>query len=131
MLLLFKTLNLYIKVSKNKIEITNLENSETISEIAINKFSNNRIIIADFISAELLLRSMIKRILPNKNSFFIRVKVVVQQIEEFEGGLTDIEKRGYRDLCEQVGCIEVHLVQSFKPLTIEEAMIELKKTDNY
>ncbi len=52
-------------------------------------------------------------------------------MEELEGGLSEIEKRAYRDLCEQAGAAEIHLVEHYKKLNVEQALLEIERKDNY
>jgi hypothetical protein len=47
------------------------------------------------------------------------MKAVIQQIDEVEGGITQVEKKAYLDLCEQAGCAEVHFIDGFKTITNE------------
>ena len=123
MLNFFKQIPIYIKISTNKIEITNLKTGQTLSRTAITPFSTNRIVLSSFINAEELTRSILKELGIAKS----QLKVVIQQIENVEGGLSDIEKRAMRDLGEQAGGVTVMLIEHTTALNKEEALSHLSK----
>ena len=119
---LFKRKHFYVKFYFNKIEVTNLETGETISKSSLKKFSSKRFVIADFNNAELLLREIIDSFKTSKNIFKNQYEILMQQMEEFEDGISEIEKRAYRDLAEQAGAIKVYLVLHCRKLNNEEAL---------
>jgi rod shape-determining protein MreB len=64
-------------------------------------------VIADFQSAEAMIRGMIKMINAGKKSFFtpnLRMVVCIPS------GITEVEKRAVRDSCEHAGAKEVYLI---------------------
>jgi rod shape-determining protein MreB len=64
-------------------------------------------VIADFQSAEAMIRGMIKMINSGKKSFFspnLRMVVCIPS------GITEVEKRAVRDSCEHAGAKEVYLI---------------------
>ncbi len=128
---LFKRTPLYIKVYKNKIEITNLLNRETVSKNAIEKFSTERIIVSKFQPALKLISEILVEMKLYRRYLPYSFNILVQQMTKFDDEFSDIEKRAYRDLCEQVGANEVHLISNHEKLTIEQATIEIKRKDNY
>lgn len=129
--MLFKKKLLYIKVYKNKIEVTNLENGHTVSKNSLEKFSTDRIIVAKFNIAESLIREIIVELNLKKGIFSPQLNILIQQMERFEDGLSDIEARGYRDICEQAGATEIHLVDHNQKLSIRQAIIEISRKDNF
>jgi hypothetical protein len=126
MLSIFKRSPVYIKLSKNRVEITNLETEETISRNAIEPFSTERFIIADFNKADNLIRSVMNELLPKKGIFPRQTKILIQQVESVEGGLSEIEKRALRDLGETAGGTLVILLEHFRPLSNTEASLALE-----
>ena len=126
MLSIFKRTPVYIKVFKNRAEIINLETGETISGNATDTFSNDRFIIADFHKANALIRSIMNDLLPRKSIFPRQVKVIIQQLESVEGGLSEIEKRALRDLGEMAGGSPVILIDHFRALSNTEADVALE-----
>ena len=103
MLSFFKRVPIYIKLFENGVEIINLETGEVISRKSTEPFSNKRFIIADFNKANTFIRSVINDLLPKKGIFPRQTKILIQQVESVEGGLSEIEKRALRDLGEMAG----------------------------
>lgn len=122
---LFKPICLHIKLYSNRIEITNLETGESVSKTAEENFSTARIVIGNFAKAEKLIEAVLKDLHFRKQTFGA-LKVLIQQMEKLEGGLSDIEKRAMRDLAEQVGAKYVIVVDHANTLSVEEAMLELR-----
>ena len=123
---LFKTDYLYVKVSTNAVEITNLTTDETISRKAVEDFSTTRVVVANFNNITKLVISMLRE-LGISTSFFSTKKILIQQMEKQDGGLSDIEKRALRDVGEQVGARFVILIDHPNKLSSEEALLELKE----
>jgi len=63
-------------------------------------------VIADYQSAEQMIRGMIKMINPGKSLFNPSLKMVVC----IPSGITEVEKRAVRDSCEHAGAKEVFLI---------------------
>ncbi len=118
----FKQIPVYIKISTNKIEITNLKTGETVSKTAMDAFSTSRIVVSSFINADSLIRSLLQELGLARQ----QLKVVIQQVESVEGGLADIEKRALRDLGEQAGGAHVILIEHTKILNSGEALSYLE-----
>ncbi len=129
--MLFKKIPLYIKVYKNKIEITNLNNGDTICKTSLQKFSSERIILFNYNIPELLIRDIVIELRLKKGILPPQYNMLIQQMEKFDDGLSDIEKRGYRDICYQAGAVEVHLIEHNQKLSLEQAIIEISRKDNY
>lgn len=118
---LFKRTPVYIKLFKNKVGLLNLETGESIAREAIEPFSNERFIIADFNSANVTIRSALDELIPKRRFFPRQIKVLIQQVVELEGGLSEIEKRALRDLGEMAGGAPVILVEHSRSLSNREA----------
>ena len=123
---LVKTDYLYVKVSTNAIEITNLTTDETISRKAVEDFSTHRVVVANFNNITNLVISMLRE-LGISTSFFSTKKILIQQMEKQDGGLSDIEKRALRDVGEQAGAKFVTIIDHPNRLSTEKALLELKK----
>lgn len=123
---LFKTDYLYVKVSTNAVEMTNLTIDETISRKAVEDFSTTRVVVANFNNITNLVVSMLRE-LGISTSFFSTKKILIQQIEKQDGGLSDIEKRALRDVGEQAGAKFVTIIDHPNRLSTEKALLELKK----
>ena len=128
---LFKHIPVYIKISRNKIEVTNLHTGETLYRTASPAFSTDRLVMAHFNYAESLIRSTLKEMNFSKSLFPPVLKMLIQQVEPVEEGLTEIEKRAYRDLAEQAGAVKAYLVEHFRPLSDHDALEEFKKKPSF
>lgn len=126
MLSIFKRTPVYIKLFKNRIEIINLETGEKISRESLEIFSTQRFIIADFNKANALIKDILNDLLPRKSVFPRQTKILIQQVENVEGGLSEIEKRALRDLGEMAGGTPVLLIDHFRPLSETEASLMLQ-----
>jgi hypothetical protein len=127
MLNIFQKVPVYIKVYHNKIEITNINTQQTIAKTSTTKFSSNRLLVAEFNSAEILIREILKELGLSRRT----LKVLIQQMEELEGGLSEVEKRVLRDLAEQAGGAIVYIINRTKIMSIEEiqGFLNLKSSD--
>jgi MreB/Mbl protein len=126
MLDFLKPASVYIKIFYNKVEITNLKTGETISRQALEPFSNKRLVVADFNVAELLIRSIVKELQLTKSFIGRSLRIIIQQMENLEDGLSETEKRVLRDLSEQAGGAFVIIVEHTRPLSSNEAISELE-----
>jgi hypothetical protein len=126
MLSIFKRTPVYIKLFRNKVEIVNLKTGETISRESTEPFSTQRSITADVNKADALIRNVLKDLLPKKNIFPRQTKILIQQVENVEGGLSEIEKRALRDLGEMAGGTPVILIDNFRTVSNTEAGLMLE-----
>lgn len=108
MLRLFPKIILYIRVHRNKIEIRNVKTGQEITYKISQTYSNERMLIADFLIFEQELISAInkikKRKLINRSACF-----VFQPIDEAVNEFSPVEKRVFRDSCEYAGAKEVFI----------------------
>ncbi len=127
MLNIFRKAPVYVKIYHNKIEITNINTQQTISKTSITKFSSNRLLVADYNIAEMLIREIIKELGLSGHT----LKILIQQMKEFEDGLLEAEKRVLRDLAEQAGGARVYIVNRTKAMSDEEihGFLKLKPRD--
>lgn len=123
---LFQRKYYYIKIHFNKVEITDLVTEETVTKTSFEKFSNKRIVIADFNVVELLIKEIIISFQKKTKAFITQNIMLIQQMESQEGGLTEIEKRAMRDLCEQAGGLKVFLILNNKKINVKEALKGIK-----
>ncbi|MBR9861463.1 hypothetical protein GYB22_12115 [bacterium] len=122
----FKIIPVYIQLFENKAVITRLDTREKIYSNSGLKFSNERLIIADFLNAEKTLKETLKRLIPNSFAIFPHLKVVIQQMEKTEGGLSSVEKRVLKEVCERNGAKYAITVEGNEALSIEQALEHLK-----
>ncbi|WP_153796272.1 rod shape-determining protein [Foetidibacter luteolus] len=117
---MFKSPKLYIQIRRNQVTAVNLETGEEVTQFAINPFSTQRVVLAKFDPANETILAAIRG-LHLKTTFFA-VKVVIQQLEGAEGGLSDIEKRALRDIAEMAGAKKVYIVDSEQKLSNGDAL---------
>ncbi|HEX7846515.1 MAG TPA: hypothetical protein VF476_12005 [Chitinophagaceae bacterium] len=118
----FQRTPVYLKIYPNKIEIINLKTGESITRTALEKFSTERLVIADFNAAEKLAREIKKELgLPAS------LKVLAQQMKVYEETLSEAEKRMLRDIAEQMGAVSVFLVTNDIPVSNAEALEVLRQ----
>lgn len=116
--------DLHVKLYSNKIEITNLETGESVSQTAVENFSTPRIVIGNFAKANTVIKSILKEL--NIRNTVFGPKILMQQMEKLEGGLSDIEKRAMRDLAEDAGAKYVLIADHTNSLSVDEARLILK-----
>jgi hypothetical protein len=127
----FKPINLHIKLHSNRIEIINLDTGESAAKTATENFSTPRIVIGNFSKANKLIEAVFEELDFRKmrKKTFGALRVLIQQMEKLEGGLSDIEKRAMRDLSEQAGADYVAIVEHANTLSVEEARLLLPKME--
>ncbi len=122
MLNIFRAIPVYVKIYPDKIEITNINTQQTISKTANPKFSSTRLLVAEYSVAEALIREIINELGLSRRT----LKILIQQMKEFEGGLYETEKRVLRDLAEQAGGRSVYIVNRTQIMNEEEIQGFLK-----
>ena len=98
----FKTHTLYIRLLTNKVTIRSIEKDITIEREAVNPFSNQRMVLADFLNAEEFIRQIINEMYNHKR-YIPSFKVIIQPIEKIEGGISPVEERSFNDLAMHIG----------------------------
>jgi len=81
-------------------------------------FSHPRVLIHDFDKTELLVRHLLRKTGFKKG--LLRTTFVVQVMDQWEGGLTDIEFRAVIELFRRMGAGRVLPIEAFRPLTPPE-----------
>lgn len=122
----FKAIPIYIKIYINKIEVIRLDSEELSQVISTEPFSSNRLCFSDYNVAELTIRNTINGLVKQRKFWGYSFRILIHQLDKIEGGLSQIEKRALRDIGEQVGGSYVIIYEGEKPLSIEEARIEIQ-----
>jgi actin-like ATPase involved in cell morphogenesis len=117
---MFKTQKVYIQIRRNQITAINLNTGEETSRLAIRPFSTQRIVLASFDPANETVLAAIRDL--GLKTTFSSLKVAIQQMEGAEGGLSDIEKRAFRDIAEMAGARKVYIIEGEQRLSIAEAL---------
>lgn len=120
----FRRIPVYVQVYTNRIVATRLDTGATVDFKAKTPFSNERIVFAHFVEAEELLRATLAEIIP-RGYFSRALKIVIQQMERTEGGLSSVERRALLDSCEHAGAIIVYVVEHERALSKSEALAYL------
>lgn len=101
------THDLYIKVSKNKLEAKNLTTGGKWETAYPNSpFTTKRLLVGTFSAAEPALAQLVKRILPT-GLFAKRPQMVIHPTDMVEGGLSEVEERIFKELGLGSGAIKV------------------------
>ncbi len=116
---------IYVKVSTDRMEAMRLDTGKIVAYDAAMPFSNSRIVFAHFIEAEDHLKSVIRELIGHRR-ITPNLKIVIQQMERTEGGLSSVERRALVDSCEHAGAIFVKVVDHERPLTRDEALQALQ-----
>lgn len=109
----------YVRVGMNYFEIKILNKTKLIRNTSLQKFSNSRLLIADFPLASALLNKSLKRMLKIK-TFSRTLIMVIQPVAILEGGLTNVERMVLTDIGGHAGAAEVHIDESEKELSEEQ-----------
>lgn len=120
---MFKEQKVYIQISRNKVTVVNLNTGAEATRIATEDFSTNRSVLSSFGPAnETLIATL--RDLKIETKWF-RIKAVIQQMEDTDGGLTDIEIRALSHLAENAGASTTYTLSGSQRLTNDEALAKI------
>lgn len=123
---MFKKDILYLRLFRDKIEIKSLNTQVNIIHHPDNKYYNDRLLIADFETAEFEMRKAIKQ-LPNFGGrFSISPKLVFQPVDDRITEYSTVELRTFRDSSEFTGSSHVYLYLGDKILTDNEILQGIK-----
>jgi hypothetical protein len=89
---------IYIKLTKNCLEVINLKTGMHEKRKAIEPFSTERLLVGQFDTAESLLRDLVKRIVKGASFWWILPTdwhscMIMHPMDLLEGGLSQIEER--------------------------------------
>ena len=117
---MFRTQKVYIQIRRNQVTAVNLNTGEEALRLAIRPFSTQRIVVASFDPANEIVLAALRDL--GLKTTFVALKIVIQQLEGAEDGLSDIEKRALRDIAEMSGARKVYIAEGEQKLTIAEAL---------
>ena len=95
MLKLFKKNTFYARIYCDRIVLRFIENNKTIDRVSIIKFSNKRMVLANFESFESFFQSLIKEM--TSISWHSSNRILLQVMEKLEDGLSTVELRALKD----------------------------------
>jgi len=113
---LFKIESLYIRIYSDYIEIRHLEKNIDIKRKAIDRFSNSRLILAEYYVAENFLLNLIKELYKGER-IKSSLQILNQPIAIIDGGLSQVERRAFLDLGEHIGGRKVIIYEKQDKLT--------------
>ena len=120
----FKKNIYYIRLFEDKIEVVDVYKNEKITRKSKVKYSNDRLVIADFYAVESEMRSVIKEFY---KGILNTVNVVVfQPIHSNISKYSPVEKRCFRDSCLHANAKKVFLYFGNDELSCEEVIIGVK-----
>ena len=106
----FKPNIIYIRIFIDSIEIRDVNKEITIKRKSLNKFSTERLLIANFNVAHDFIREVLKEIEGNRR-IKPSINAVVQPMEKKEGGLSQVELRAFYDIMEHNGANRVEIYE--------------------
>lgn len=86
---------LYVRITKNRMQIRHIESGSEISLDAAQPFTNSRLLVADFSAAQRLLKQGIAEA---AGRYGLAPVIVIHPAEMMEGGLSESDKRRLLDL---------------------------------
>lgn len=100
--------SLYVRVSKNKFEITHIETKKQTQVVPEEPFATQRLLIGEFLIAEECLRKAFHDI-TNRWTMILGPTVIIHPLEMIEGGLSPIEYRVLREVAYGAGAKNVKI----------------------
>lgn len=112
---------IYVRLSKDCVEIRHIQKGTEIMRTALTKFSNDRLIIADFLIAEEFCKQCITELLGNESNLLKKgLRVVLQIIDPEIKTITPTESRIYNDFAFNIGARELYTCEHQNRLTDDE-----------
>jgi hypothetical protein len=101
-MLSFKSHTIHIRLYTDKVIIRQLEKDVTIERTSDVPFSNARMVLANFKSADIFIRGILDEIYAGQR-LAPSIKILIQPMEKLEGGISQVEDRSFSDLGMQLG----------------------------
>ena len=117
------SITIYVIVSKNSIKVKNLKNGKTASGESQDKFSTDRLLLADPIKAEDFAKELIKEVAESTEIRTRKLKVICQPLDDTLADLSPAEKMIFNDFAYQIGGRHIYLIDDKHELS----NIELKE----
>jgi hypothetical protein len=115
-----KSVPVYVKVWRDRMEVMRLDTGRSATWRPTVPYSNERLVLAHFVEAEDHLKSLLSELFDHKK-IKQNLRMVIQQMEGNEGGLSSVERRALVDMAEHSGALNVHLVEHERELVRHEA----------
>ena len=125
--MLRKPIPIHLKVFPDRIEVINLLTGDRSENESQNGFTSARLLVADFEAAEAVALEALNKLPGTGNSMLKRsYLVLIQAMDMYDGGLSSVELRTYRDLGEMIGGRMVFIADGSKEFSEQEALDLLK-----
>ena len=111
------SLPIYVIVYKNSIKVKNIKSGKTASGKSEDKFSTERLLIADPIKAENLTKGLIKKVAQLAELKTRNLKVICHPLDSILADLSPAEKMIFHDFAYQIGGRYVYLIENKQELT--------------
>ncbi len=93
---------LYVRVSRNKLDVRHIESGRNVRVMSDTPFTTHRLLMGDFLAAESALRKAIAEIQPGPKPF-TALSVLMHPMEMVEGGLSGVENRVFMEVADCAG----------------------------
>jgi rod shape-determining protein MreB len=97
-----KTHTIHIRLYTDRVVLRYVDRDVTLDKKSIEKFSNSRMVLANFRNAESHIRFMLDEISEGKK-FRSPIRVLIQPMEKVEDGISQVEEVSFNDLALQIG----------------------------
>ncbi|SEV96008.1 hypothetical protein SAMN05216290_0927 [Roseivirga pacifica] len=122
----FKKEIIYIKTYENKVDLRHVNSGRQFKRESVNKFSNERLLIASVSIASAFLKEVLKEVF-NNNLLDPKLVILIQPMEKVEGGISEVERMTFNDLVEQIGGKYVFVHDTCEELS-DEMVKQITKT---
>ncbi len=94
---LFKKRTFHIQIYTDRLQVKYLEKHKKIDRISLIKFSNKRMVLANFDVFESFLSKLLNELISNESTLFSNNTIVFQVMEKLEDGISEVEFRAIVD----------------------------------
>ncbi len=114
MLRFFKPIPFYLRVYRDRMVLRRVDTGATIEKKAVHSFSSDRMLLADFPNASVMLNAMVSGMSERVGPLQRKMHMVIHAMEMAEGGLSVVEMTAFKDLCEHAGAYRVKVLADEK-----------------
>ena len=105
---MFSPQTVYVRLSRNKIRLRNIESGAEVEVTPSSPFTGERLLIGDFEVAQRTLQDGLRQVAGSR-WFRPAPRILMHQLEMTEGGLAEIEVRILRELAIGAGAMRVQV----------------------
>jgi len=93
---------LYVRVSRNTLDVRHIEGGRSVRLTSDTPFTTNRLLMGDFSAAESALRKAISEVQVGPK-YLTGLRVLMHPLEMVEGGLSGVENRVFMEVADCAG----------------------------